>query len=67
MYKIMVEFAGNIDSRELYNMVEKYEINVTDMDGEVILYGMIHSYELCSILSICEKFGITEVYVNEVN
>ena len=66
MYKIMIELAGGIDSRELYNMVVKYELNVTDVGTDVYIHGMIHSYELCDVLAISEKFGITSIYVSEV-
>lgn len=56
---IMVEFYVCLDSKKLYNELEKYRMNVTDMgDGHVLAYGDAKTAEqIAIIISICDRYG----------
>lgn len=58
MYYFTAEFAGNIDSRALFEMLQCYQLNVTDLIYQVYVHGTIHDYELPNVIEICTKFGM---------
>ena len=53
-----VEFPANIDSKELYEMVKCYKLNVTDVTSSVYMYGEITEKILPYLLNVCYKFVI---------
>lgn len=48
------------DSRELYNELKRYGLNVTDMGSEVFVYGDIDESDYEKILRICISYGSIE-------
>lgn len=60
---ITAEFPANIDSKELYEMVKQYKLNVTDIITKVYMIGTVNQKDLPFILYVCSKFGYTEITI----
>ena len=60
---IYVEFPGNIDSLELYKIVECYKLNVTDVISSVYMYGKITEKILPYLLNVCYKFSYKTITI----
>ena len=54
---IHVEFPAGINSLDLYEMVKRYKLNVTDLKDVTYLYGESSYRNLPAILDICTKFS----------
>lgn len=58
MTALYVEIRGPINSRALYEQLEKFgKMNVTDMDSTVLVYGDLSFDSAVKALSLCSKFG----------
>ena len=60
---LTVEFPANIDSKELYEMVKKYKLNVTDIITKIYMMGDVNQKDLPYILFVCSKFDYTEITI----
>lgn len=63
MFYIIVEFPPNTDAQALYNDVEYYHLNVTDIEIAVFLHGKVKTYDMGKILTICCKYGMLDINV----
>lgn len=61
MFYVIVEFPPNIDAQALYNEVEYYHLNVTDIDIAVFMYGKVKIYDIGKIITICGKYGMIDI------
>lgn len=52
------EFPAGIDSKELYNNLQSYNLNVTDVIVAVYVNGQVDSFNIHTIIDICLKFGV---------
>ena len=57
MLYVNVEIRGKIDSKELYQDLEGYNLNVTDLGEMTYVYGQSSMYDSMFILDICRKYG----------
>lgn len=55
----------NIETIDLYKMVEPLHLNVADMIEEVILYGEINLNQLRYVDYVCHKFGAFEITIRQ--
>lgn len=63
--RIIITFPGNsVDSRELYEDLKRYNVNVTDMSTCIYVYrDGITANEIAKVLSICDKYGTYDVSI----
>lgn len=61
MFYVIVEFPPNIDAQALYNEVEYYHLNVTDIDIAVFMYGKVKIYDIGKIITISAKYGMVDI------
>lgn len=54
-----------IDSRELYDSLERFGINVTDIGTIVYVYGDIELKNVPCVIEICMKHGLKEFGLNK--
>ena len=57
MVYVNVTIKGRIDSKELWNDVKGYDVNVTDMVEFTSVYGKVSMYDSMFIIDICRKYG----------
>jgi len=60
MVHLFVEIRGPIDSRELWDELEPYGVNVTDMSDTVLVYADLPIIEAVTVVGICSKYGSTK-------
>ena len=60
---ITAEFPANIDSKELYEMVKDYKLNVTDIKTKIYMYGEVPARFMVNVLTICSKFSYKEITI----
>jgi len=64
MYSIFAKFK-NIESLELYKMVETLKLNVTELLDETVLHGKFEVYNFEYISFVCGKFGAFEISIKK--
>lgn len=57
MVYVNVEIKGKIESKELYQDLQGYNLNVTDLGEMTYVYGQSSMYDSMFILDICRKYG----------
>lgn len=57
MVHLFVEIRGPIDSRALWDELESYGVNVTDMKDTVLVYADLPIIEAGIVAGICSKYG----------
>lgn len=55
-----VEIRSCGDPKALYRALNRYGLNVMDLDGKVYIYGDIEEKYWNRILNICTKYGDIE-------
>lgn len=50
---------GKIDSRELWDDIKNYDVNVTDLGEVTYVYGQVSMYDSLFVIDICRKYGDT--------
>lgn len=66
MVYVNVTIKGRIDSRELWNDVQDYNINVTDLGEVTLVYGKCSMYDSMFIIDICRKYGDISTEVTSI-
>lgn len=57
MVYVNCTIKGKIDSKELWNDICRYDVNVTDMGEVTFVYGQVSMYDSMFIIDICRKYG----------
>ena len=57
MVYLNVTINGKVDSKELWEDVKGYDVNVTDMEMFTAVYGKVSMYDSMFIIDICRKYG----------
>lgn len=57
MVYINVTIKGKIDSKELWEDIKRYDVNVTDTGEVTFVYGEASMYDSMFIIDICRKYG----------
>lgn len=60
---IFVSFNPPIDSRSLYEELEPYKLNVTDLIEKVAAYGDLEDYQLGEVIQILLKYGSNNITI----
>lgn len=57
MVYINVTIKGKIDSKELWEDIKRYNVNVTDVGEVTFVHGEASMYDSMFIIDICRKYG----------
>jgi len=57
MVHLFVEIRGPIDSKALWDELESYGVNVTDMSDTVLVYADLPILQAVTVVGICSKYG----------
>lgn len=57
------DFPAETPSKELYEMLKEYELNVTEMIFCSYAYGSINMTDLEKILTICYAFNVNTFHI----
>lgn len=66
MVYVNVTINGQIDSRELYEDVRHYKVNVTDFITFTAVYGQVSVKDSATVIDICRKYGDIKSEVTSV-
>lgn len=60
---VMIVVKDCVGSRELYEELREYKLNVTDLGSKTLVHAIVDIREpdMESILTICNKYGSCEV------
>ena len=59
MVYVSCTINGKIDSRELWDDLNSYDVNVTDLGEVTYVYGQVSMYDSLFVIDICRKYGDT--------
>lgn len=59
-----ITLLGSIDSKELYEKLKQFELNVTDFQDKTYVYGHIELYMLGTISSICWDYAKGQIEIS---
>lgn len=54
---LFVEIKGKIDSTALWQLIEEYKLNLTDVGSKTWVYGKTDCITAGTVISICALFG----------
>ena len=54
---ILLKIDGHINSRELWEHIARYEVNLTDLDEFTYIYGETNLEDALKIIRICALYG----------
>jgi hypothetical protein len=57
------DFPANTPSKELYEMIKEYKLNVTEMVFCSYAYGSINMADIEKILTICYAFNVNTFHI----
>ena len=61
-YEYIIEIKGKANSRDLYDKIERYDANVTDIIFMTLVYGEADLDDFISIILTCFKYGGIKVH-----
>lgn len=59
--------TDKIDSKELYDSLERFGLNVTDIGTMVYVHGNIELKDVPCVIGICEKRGLTDFELHKID
>lgn len=54
---VFVKIVGKIDGKQLFELVEQFGMNVTDLMEETLVYGECYMEQASRVLYHCALFG----------
>ena len=60
---LYVEIAGRIDSKALWNDVECYGVNVTDLHVKTLIYGELSLRLALMVIDQASKYGKVQAHI----
>ena len=58
MVDIQIEIRGNIDSRALWSLIKRYNVNLTDLGNVSLVYGTVKDFhDATDVIVYCALFG----------
>ena len=54
---VFVKIVGKIDGKQLFELVEQFGMNVTDLMDETLVYGECYMEQASRVLYHCALFG----------
>lgn len=62
---IFIEIKEKIDSRSLWKLIEKYRVNLTDLDGVSLVYGDVDTATAMEVIACCALFGDLKIELSK--
>lgn len=62
---LFIEINGNIDSRSLWQLIERYKVNLTDLEDKSLVYGDVSSYDALEIIACCSLYGKLKIELSK--
>ena len=63
MINFYIEVEGQIDSRELYNKIKQFNVNVLDIKEKTIVQGNVNDYVFIKIIKVCQTYGCLAIVI----
>lgn len=57
MFDFSIEIEGQIDSKELWHLLEPLNVNLIDLGDSVFVFGQTSSTRLGRTICICSRYG----------
>lgn len=57
MFDFSIEIEGQIDSKELWRLLEPLNVNLIDLGDGVFIFGQTSPIKLCRVICICSRYG----------
>lgn len=64
MKHLCATIKGPFDSKKLWSLISKYNVNLTDLGDKVLVYGDVNIHDAADVLAFCSLFG--EIIESEV-
>lgn len=48
---------GPFDSKKLWSLISRYNVNLTDLGDKVLVYGDVNIHDAADVLAFCSLFG----------
>lgn len=61
MLRIIIKIDGRIDSKSLWEQIEDYGVNLTDLGDYSLIYGDVSFVTLVGIMGFCSTFEKIEI------
>ena len=58
-----IEIAGDINDRELWGFIEKFNVNLTSVPHKTWVYGQAYFYDVLEIISCSALFGNPKIEI----
>lgn len=65
-YSIFVELNVPVNSLELYDKLEPFDINVTDVISTVLVYGRVTDLTMIDVLKILDDYSYTRISLERI-
>ena len=62
---IFIEIKNKIDSRSLWNLIEKYKVNLTDLEEVSLVYGDVDTITAMEVITCCALFGDLKIELSK--
>ena len=63
---LWITIIGCDDSTKLWNAIEQYKVNLTDLGDKAYIYGEVQMPEAIEIIGVANDYGETEVSLSIV-
>lgn len=57
MKHLYAVIKGPFDSKKLWSLISKYNVNLTDLGDKVLVYGDLDIRDATDVLAFCSLFG----------
>lgn len=64
MKHLCATIKGPFDSKKLWSLISRYNVNLTDLGDTVLVYGDVNIHDAADVLAFCSLFG--EIIESEV-
>lgn len=55
--RLFITIEGDFDARLLWNLIEKYKVNLTELEHVTLVYGDVDASTAAEVLVCCAPFG----------
>lgn len=59
--QLFIEIRGDINSLELWTLIEPYKVNLTDLIDKSLVYGDVSMYAALEVISRCALYGRLQI------
>ena len=63
--RLFITINESIDSRSLWSMIEKYGVNLTDLEDVTLIYGEVDITEAMEVITCCALYGNLKIELSK--